>query len=97
MESALLKPEILDFRPVTLGNKRQFFKGFFGVFEILEHPFPPEHFQKICNGGFSPVIKCRLQLCNSIKWELQMFSWMFFKVFGAVISKYHHETISDGV
>ena len=34
---------------------------FFGVFEILEHLYPSEHFQKsICKGSFSPVVSCRL-------------------------------------
>ena len=36
-------------------------QSFFGVFKILEHPFPFEHFQQsICNRGFSPVVGCRL-------------------------------------
>ena len=37
------------------------FLKFFGVFEILEYPFPSEHFQRsICNGGFSSVVGCKL-------------------------------------
>ena len=42
---------------------------FFGIFEILEHSFPSEHFQNVfvvqC-----PVVGGRLFLCSSIKREL---------------------------
>ena len=33
----LLKSGILDCRPVLLEEKGQFYKGSFGIFEILEH------------------------------------------------------------
>ena len=82
----------------SIKEKETVWERFFGVFEILEHSFPSEHFQKsICNGGFSPVVDCRLQSCNLIKWEWQMFSMKFSKVFSAAISKYCHEIICDGV
>ena len=61
IESVLLKSEILDFRPVSIREEEIALQSFFGVFEILEHPFPFEHFQQsICNRGFSPVVGCRL-------------------------------------
>ena len=45
----------------SIKEKETVWERFFGVFEILEHSFPSEHFQKsICNGGFSPVVDCRL-------------------------------------
>ena len=31
--------EILDYRAVALEKKAHFRKDFFGIFEILEHPF----------------------------------------------------------
>ena len=63
--------ELLDCEPVTLGNKVQFCKYFFKIFEILEHTFCSESFKKIiCSGGFSPVVGCRQYGCNCNKREL---------------------------
>ena len=45
-------------------------------------------------GGFE-ILQHPLPL--SIKWELQMICWIFFKVFGAAISKYCREIIYDVV
>ena len=65
---------------------------------MLEHSLLSVHFQEsVCNGGFSPVLSCRLQSCNFIKWQLHMSLGIFFNVFGAAISKYDHEIISDRV
>ena len=42
-------------------EKGQFCKALFEIFEILEHYFPSEYFQKsICRGVFSLVRNCRL-------------------------------------
>ena len=58
----------------------------FGIFEILEHHFLSEHFLKsICNGGFSRLVGCRLQLCNFFNENCICFFWTFSKVFGATI------------
>ena len=55
----LLNLENLDCRPVKL--EKNVFKCFIGIFEILEHSFLSEHFQKNIYGRiFSSVVGCRL-------------------------------------
>ena len=39
------KSKILNCRLLTLEKKGQLFRGFFGIFEIVEHPFS-DHIQK---------------------------------------------------
>ena len=82
----LLKLEILDCRPVTLEKKGQLCKSYFGIFEIFEHPFLSDHFQKsICSGVFN------LKLCIFLKMK---FHYIFSKVFTMAISKQPHANIS---
>ena len=82
--------ELLDCRPITLGQKTQFYKDFCKIFEILEHPFSSDDFKKIiCSEIFSSVACFRQNSCNRKKTELQhiRFSGFFSKDFGAAISK----------
>ena len=46
LDLCLRKSEILDYRAVALEKERQF-TFFFGIFEILEHPFLSEQFQNV--------------------------------------------------
>ena len=42
---------------------------FFGIFEVLEHPFLSEHLQNV-SVQCSPGVDCRLYSCDCIKWKL---------------------------
>ena len=57
----LLKLEILGCRPTTLEKKNSFTNNFSGIFEILEHSFLSDLFQKsICSGVFSSAVGYRI-------------------------------------
>ena len=49
-------------------KRDNFAKDLFGIFKILEQLYLSEHFQKSTfHVEFSPVVVCKLQLCNVIK------------------------------
>ena len=61
-----------------LEKKRQICKYFFGISELLEHPFLSEHFPKfICGGVFSSIAVCRLYLYLEGTPQHKFF-WIFF-------------------
>ena len=94
LEYVLFKPEILN---CSVREEETVLQRCFGIFEILEHHFPSEHFQKsIYNGGFISRVGCRLKSFSFIKWKLHMFFWIFSLGFSASISKYCCEIICDG-
>ena len=75
----MLKLEILDCRPVTLEKKGQLCKSYFGIFEILEHPFLSDYFQKsICGGVFFLLLEspCLASNNNQIS-TLKSFLWYY--------------------